>query len=68
MISSKLSARLERLESRLTPAGEPKVLQVVYITPDGRSEDGPRYTIPASPNGTKWGDSWRWKRNRDSYR
>jgi hypothetical protein len=67
MISGKLSARLERLESRFIPAGEQIVLQVVYIAPDGSSEDGPRYTVPSSPN-PPWRDSRRWRRRGDSYR
>ena len=67
MISTKLSARLERLESRFIPAGEPKVLQVEYVMPDGSLRKGPTYTIPASPN-VPWRDSWRWKRNGNAYR
>jgi hypothetical protein len=67
MIRRKLSARLERLESRFIPAGEPKVLQVEYVMPDGSLRKGPTYTIPASPN-VPWRDSWRWKRNGNAYR
>jgi hypothetical protein len=62
MIGRKLSARLERLESRFLPSGEPIVLQVVFISPDGRAEDGPRYTVPGSPRPTSR-NPWRWKRN-----
>jgi hypothetical protein len=68
MVSRKLSARLERLESRFIPAGEPIVLQVVYISPDGRAEDGPQLTVPATPNGRHWRDSWRWTGNGNTHR
>jgi len=66
MISSKLSARLERLESRFLPDGEPIVLQVMYISPDGSSREGPRIEVPASPKDRRWRDSWRWKRHQNS--
>jgi hypothetical protein len=65
MISRRLAARLERLEYHSLPAEEPIVIQVVYISPDGRSTDGPRYTLPGSQK-PPWRDAWRWKRNRDS--
>jgi hypothetical protein len=68
MISRKLSSRLERLESRIIPAGESTTIQVVFVAPDGRSRDGPRFTVPASPNRRHWRDSWRWKRNGNAYR
>jgi hypothetical protein len=67
MISRRLAARLERLEYRSLPAGEPKVLQVEYVMPDGSLRKGSTYTIPANPNVPRR-DSWRWKRNRNSYR
>jgi hypothetical protein len=35
----------------LVPAGEPKVIQIVYVSPDGKREDGPRIEIPAYPAG-----------------
>jgi hypothetical protein len=60
-------ARLERLESRFAPAAEPIVLQVVYIAPDGSSEEGPRYTVPGNTK-PPWRDSGRWKRNGNAYR
>jgi hypothetical protein len=60
--------RLERLESRFIPAGEPIVLQVVYISPDGSSREGPRIEVPAGPKGRHWRDSWRWNRNQNDYR
>ena len=35
MIGRSLSKRLEKLEARLTPASEPTVIQVKYVSPDG---------------------------------
>jgi hypothetical protein len=67
MIGRRLSARLERLGSRFAPAAEPIVLQVVYIAPDGSSEEGPRYTVPGNTK-PPWRDSGRWKRNGNAYR
>ena len=67
LISRRLAARLEQLEASFLPAEEPLVIQVVYITQDGRSVDGPRYTLPGNPK-PPGRDSWRWKRNRDSWR
>jgi len=46
MISRNLARRLERLETRLVPAGEPLVVQIHYVSPDGSRVDGPRFTIP----------------------
>ena len=36
-----LSKRLQRLETRMMPAGEPLVIQVQYVSPDGSVEDAP---------------------------
>ena len=46
MIGRKLTLRLERLETRLAPAGEPVVIQIHFVSPDGSRVDGPRFTIP----------------------
>ena len=46
MISRNLSRRLKRLETRLMPAGEPLIIQVQFVSPDGSLVDGPRFTIP----------------------
>jgi hypothetical protein len=67
MISRRLAARLERLEYRSLPAGEPQVLQVEYVMPDGSLRKGPTYTIPTSPN-VPWRNSWPWKRTGNRYR
>ena len=67
MISRRLAARLEQLESRFLPAGEPIVIQVIYFSPDGRPKEGPRYTLPGNPK-PPWRDSWRWKRNLNNWR
>ena len=48
MITRNLARRLERLETRLVPAGEPVVIQVHFVSPDGRRTDGPRFTIPGA--------------------
>ena len=46
MITRNLARRLERLETRLVPAGEPLVIQVHFVSPDGSRVDGPRFTVP----------------------
>ena len=46
MIGRSLTRRLERLETRLLPAGEPLVIQVHFVSPDGSRVDGPRCTVP----------------------
>jgi hypothetical protein len=51
MMSKALSRRLERLEEEMKPVGEPKVIQVVFVSPDGTKKNGPRFEIPAYPAG-----------------
>jgi hypothetical protein len=46
MITRNLARRLERLETRLASAGEPLIVQIHYVSPDGSRVDGPRFTIP----------------------
>jgi len=46
MTTRNLARRLERLETRLVPAGEPVVIQVYFVSPDGRRVDGVRFTVP----------------------
>ncbi len=46
MISRNLAQRLERLETRLLPVGEPVVIQITFVSSDGRRVDGPRFTVP----------------------
>ena len=56
MISKKLTARLERLETRMIPEGDPMVLQIQFVSSDGTVEDGPRFCVPdarVSPHGKK---------------
>jgi len=48
MTSRGIVRRLERLEERL-PVGEPKVIQIVFVSADGTEEDGPRIEFPAYP-------------------
>jgi hypothetical protein len=48
MTSRTLSKRLERLETRMTPAGEPLFVQIQYVSPDGSVEDGPRISVPGA--------------------
>ena len=45
MICRNLTRRLERLETRLAPAGESVTIQVRFTSPDGSAVDGPRFTI-----------------------
>jgi hypothetical protein len=47
MINRALSKRLERLETRLASEGEPLLIQIQYVSPDGTVEDGPVVTVPA---------------------
>jgi hypothetical protein len=51
MMSKTVARRLERLEEETLPVGEPKVIQVVFVSPDGTRKDGPRFEIPAYPPG-----------------
>jgi hypothetical protein len=46
MISKSLTRRLEDLESRLLPATEMLVIQIVFVASDRSVSDGPRFTIP----------------------
>jgi hypothetical protein len=46
MIGRRLARRLERLETRLVPDGEPLVIQVRFVSPDGSRVDGPQFTVP----------------------
>jgi hypothetical protein len=48
MISRKLNTRLERLETRMIPEGEPLVLQIQFVSSDGTVEDGPRFCVPGA--------------------
>lgn len=45
MSSKNLSRRLERLEARLIPAGDPMAIQVRYVSPDRSVVDGPRIVV-----------------------
>ncbi len=49
MLSKNVSLRLERLEEEMLPVGEPKVIQVIFVSADGTRRDGPRIEIPAYP-------------------
>ena len=49
MIKRALSRRLERLETRALPVGEPLVIQVVFVSPGGTRQDGPVIKVPAPP-------------------
>ena len=48
-----IARRLRRLEDQLRPGNAPAVeqmiAQIVYVSPDGREEDGPRYELSAVP-------------------
>jgi hypothetical protein len=45
MINRSLSKRLQKLEARLRPTEEPRVIQIRYVSPDGSVRDGPLYRI-----------------------
>jgi hypothetical protein len=49
--SRNITRRLERLEERTLPVGEPMVIQIVFVSTKGTRENGPRYEIPAYPAG-----------------
>ena len=49
MISRNLSRRLERLEALVIPTGPPHVIQIVFVSPNGEDELGPRIEIQAPP-------------------
>lgn len=46
-----LQRRLAKLEEQILPVGDPKVIQIVFVSSDGTEEDGPRIEIPAYPAG-----------------
>jgi hypothetical protein len=48
MRSRTLSKRLERLETRLAPEGEPLLIHIQFVSPDGTIEDGPVITMTAA--------------------
>jgi hypothetical protein len=49
-----IARRLEWLEERIRPAGEPKIIEVVFINPDGtEAEGGFKVEIPMYPSAQK---------------
>ena len=48
MASRSFSKRLERLETRIMPVGEPLVIQVRFVSLNGSVEDGPRFSVPGA--------------------
>jgi hypothetical protein len=48
VISRKLTTRLEKLEIRMIPEGEPLILQIQFVSFDGVAEDGPRFHVPGA--------------------
>ena len=46
MICRNLTRRLEALETRIAPANEPLIVQLMYVTPDGSEEDADRFELP----------------------
>jgi hypothetical protein len=55
MIRRNLAHRLSRSEEQIMPAGEPKVIEIVFINPDGTQAPG-RFTfkIPFYPQHRAW--------------
>ena len=49
-------SRIAKLEDRFTPAAEPVIVEVIYVSPDGTEELGYRVELPTST-----GPSWRWR-------
>jgi hypothetical protein len=43
MINRTLSKRVQKLEERLIPTEEPRLIHIVYVSPDGTRTDG--YTV-----------------------
>lgn len=50
MTARNIPRRLERLEEETMPVGKPKMIQIVFVSPDGTEKDGPRYEIPTYPS------------------
>jgi hypothetical protein len=50
---SNLLRRLEELEARTAPTGEPVIVEVMYVSPDGTEALGFRAELPTSP-GPAW--------------
>jgi hypothetical protein len=48
MIGRTLAKRLDRLETRMLPSGEPMIMQIVFVAADGTEADGPRFVIPGA--------------------
>jgi hypothetical protein len=46
MIGRNLMRRIEALETRIAPATEPLIVQIMYVTPDGSEEDADRFELP----------------------
>ena len=51
MSRSTLLRRLEHLEYQLPPKGEPLVIQVCFVSPEGVRTKGPRIVIAGSGSG-----------------
>ena len=57
---SNLLRRLEELEARTAPTGEPMVVEVMHVSPDGTEELGFRAELP--PTGRRpWQRKWPWR-------
>jgi hypothetical protein len=50
---SSLLRRLEELEARTAPTGEPVIVEVMYVSPDGIKEFGYRAELP-TPTRPAW--------------
>ncbi len=65
MINKTLARRLEQLEERMLPTGEPMIINIVYVNPDGSVDGEPlRVEIPACGPAQRPG----WKPYRKAYR
>jgi hypothetical protein len=57
---SNLLRRLEELEARTAPTGEPTIFEVMYVSPDGTEELGFRAELPATGR-RAWRRKWPWR-------
>jgi hypothetical protein len=45
MINRSLFKRMQKMEARLMPTEEPRVIQIKFVSPDGSVTDGPLFRI-----------------------
>ena len=55
-----LRRRIEELEARTAPTGEPAIVEVMYVSPDGTKELGFRAELPTTGR-RPWQRKWPWR-------